>query len=101
MKTFEHNDKTTAVSRGGSYSPKSDLQNFVIVSLSLNENNNDYLRRTEASASFMFKGFTISMSTSGINHGGGRTRIAVFDKDSNLVEEKDTVEEAILFILNK
>jgi hypothetical protein len=86
----------TLVAPHGNYDAFTDSQGFTIVDL--NTSGDNYCHRAEANAAFVYKDHLISMSTSGLNHGACRTKIAIFDKNRDLVTETDTVEEAIEYL---
>jgi len=52
----------------------------------------------EAAGQFMYKGYKISFSTLGYKGGACPTRVAVFDKNNNYVNETHTVQDAIEYI---
>jgi hypothetical protein len=86
----------------GEYTPKLVIQKFIIIGTDF-DNKNDYLKRTEAQAAFMYKEYMISMTTSGLNHGSCLTEISIskYIKDSlytEIVSLCHTVEEAINWI---
>lgn len=75
---FKHSIHTMAPSVGGEYSSLTDPQQFAIYGMD-HDNKKDYLRRTEATAEFLYKNYIISFSTNGLNHFACRTEVAVFE----------------------
>lgn len=102
---MQHTQDTKAVSINGSYTPKNAQQGFCIVSTDTDDKKN-YLSRTEANASFMYNGFMISMSTSGLNHGACLSEVLVMEykENSNYADTVHTchsVEDAIKWVNNQ
>lgn len=98
--SFQHTKDTISPAASGEYSALNDVQNFAIVSLD-HEDKKNFLKRTEAQATFKFLDYVISMSTSGLNHGACRSQVVVFDLIYEIVYLCDTVEEAILWCQQK
>lgn len=97
-KQFKHSDLTSCGRIGGSYSSLTDPQQFAIIGVDV-DNKKDYLKRTEASAEFVYRDYIISFSTSGLNHFACRTEVAVIDKvDKEIKNLTRTVEEAISWV---
>lgn len=72
-------------------------------SIQASENNQEYTIVNhagflEGAGQFMYKGYKISFSTLGYNGGACSTRVAIFDKNHDVVHETDTVQDAILHI---
>lgn len=97
--SFKHNELTTSPALGGQYDCFNAPQGFAIYSVDPNDKKN-YLKRTEAQATFQFRGYMVSISTAGLNHGACLSEVLVRDSDCEIVHTCHSVEEAIDWILD-
>lgn len=99
MNKFEHSESTTAFP-DGNYTAKNNTQGFAIVGLNFEDKDN-YLKRVEANTTFVYLGYTVSLSTHGLNHGGMLNSILVLNDKDEIVKNTTNVEDAILAITKK